>query len=157
MNTIDAICELLSEKRQFFLEYESTTQEMLTCITEKLEALLAKRSSIITEINNADRRIELAAMQWDKGDLLMSAVKLAGSQNDYPSDIRNVYAASAAVRAVVARLGDIEIQVGIRLRVEQKKILNSIRSTNRGVSAKASKFMSMTENNIYMPKDRGKA
>ncbi len=157
MNEIDKICELLCEKLRLFLEFEECTAGMVSCNSEKLDAGLQKRNRLIFDINNIDRQIEIEADKSNRGDIIMRAVKMKDDQSEYPEDIRYIYNGAASVRSVMTRLADIEVQVGIRLRVEQKNILNQIRSANKGVSAQASKFISMTKNQIHMPTDRGKA
>jgi hypothetical protein len=137
---LHAIIQLLSQKRRLVLDFEATTQEMLSCPIEQIEALLSERGRLIMEADGTDDAIELLLDQSDRSGALKDALSGRANRGALDTDLGAVYDAAAAVRAIISRILEAELQLTYRLESEQARLLDSIKDTNRGLSARAARF-----------------
>lgn len=142
MKELTQLLSLLQDKKALFIEFEQCTEEMLTCHTDSLEDILAQREQLIGKIDKLDEAMDRLA---EGSRELQQAVKCQGCPGDFSPETQEVYAAAAQVQAVISRMTEVETQVSLRLRLEQERILERIKSTNRGAGAQAARFLS-TEN-----------
>ena len=131
--------KLLGEKHELFRQYEAVTEQMLTCPIDDLESCVKKRDRLIAGIDRVDAAVGTLVSDA-KSPLLYEAVRGKCDRGDLDDAVGAVYDAAAAVRSVISRLPDVELQVDGRLMREQQCLLELIKSTNRGMEAQASRF-----------------
>ena len=128
--------QILQEKRQLLLHFEEITQQILLCPAEQLEEQVTERQKLIDE--------RLAAFCRDGGEDGAALAALAKNEEIAapPKGAEVLLHEIADIRTVLSRLKESDIQAALRLRVEQERILEQIKETNQGVTAKAAKFYS---------------
>ena len=140
MVDLDKMLELLEEKRQLLLAFEAVTQGMLTCPEEQLKGrqrLLERLRELETEL------AELCSRAGEDGALARAAAQAKAEPSALPEELGPVYRAAMEAQAVLSRLPESEVQAIMRLRLEQERILEQIKSTNQGSAAKAARFYSV--------------
>ena len=134
--------QILQEKRQLLLHFEEITQQILLCPAEQLEEQVTERQKLIDLIDKLDER--LAAFCRDGGEDGAALAALAKNEEIAapPKGAEVLLHEIADIRTVLSRLKESDIQAALRLRVEQERIIEQIKETNQGVTAKAAKFYS---------------
>lgn len=136
---MDAVVQCLQQKKDRLLAFERLTEQMLDCPAGDLDGLVRERERLIFEIGRLD---EKADSLCGEDAALRAAARALGNRGDLEEALWPVYDAAMAVRTVLSRLPETDMQAAIRLRLELKNALERIKSTNRGVGAKASRFFS---------------
>ena len=72
-----------------------------------------------------------------------AAAQAKAEPSALPEELGPVYRAAMEAQAVLSRLPESEVQAIMRLRPEQERILEQIKSTNQGSAAKAARFYSV--------------
>ena len=142
MEETQRILELLEQKKALFIRFERHTEEMLTCPAEELEELVARREQLITQIDALDRAVRDAAAGSPLAPDILRAVQNQGDRGDLRREVLPLYDAAAGIRTVACRLMETEAQASVRLRLEQERILELIKSANRGAEGQAARFLS---------------
>lgn len=136
----NAVIECLRQKKEQFLVFERLTEQMLGCQTEELEGLVQERDKVIFEVDRLDERISNLC---EEDAALAGAARADGNRGELDERLLAVFDAAMEARSVLSRLPETDLQAAIRLRLELKAALERIKDTNRGASAKASRFFSM--------------
>lgn len=142
MDILHAVQELLYKKQSEMLAFEEVTQNMLTCTREKLIESMQEREEIIKRVDQIDAEIKKYCEQSTDKEHLEKIVNNSADQAALSEEEKNLYRAAQQVQAVFSRLEESDLQAAMRLRLEQELILEQIKSTNQGNSAKASRFFS---------------
>lgn len=142
MNETIQITQLLAQKQELFLQFAHCTEAMLTCPREQLEEQLARREELMGEIDALDREVDRLARQSGQEEQILGAVRGSADWDSLPPQLRPVYEGAAAVRTVVSRLAETEAQAGVRMVLEQERILEQIKASSRSGAAQAARFLS---------------
>ncbi len=144
MVDLDKMLELLEEKRQLLLAFEAVTQVMLTCQEEQLGEQLKGRQRLLERLRELETELaELCSRAGEDGALARAAAQAKAEPSALPEELGPVYRAAMEAQAVLSRLPESEVQAIMRLRLEQERILEQIKSTNQGSAAKAARFYSV--------------
>lgn len=137
---------LLQKKKYFLSEFEAATQEMLLCPTVNLERFVQRRQECIEEIKCLDERLKFLCGESDEGENIW-CVLMGNADIERSSDeIQPLVSEVLAIRTILCRIRESDLQAHERLVIEQEKILDQIKATNNGIGAKAARFSSMAGN-----------
>lgn len=140
MNHLSEITGLLNTKHRLMLDFERVTEEMLSCSFDEIEPLLTERGRIILEADGLDDKIELTTDKSGSAAHIKAALSGSAERGELDIMFGELYDAAGAVRSVVLRALETELQLEGRLKGEQERLLKTIRDTNRGLSARAARF-----------------
>ena len=149
---VSKILPLLNEKESLFRLFETHTENMLDCSSELLKDNIDMREGLIEKIDELDFKIKSITDELEDGEIIQSAIKGRIDYSDLPEYVIPVFETAAKIRSIISRLPEVEIQVSMRLRVEQEHLLNLIKLNNKGVSAQAAKFYSGSDSEIQKSK-----
>jgi len=145
MNEIKVTMDLLHQKKELFLSYEQTTNQMLDCDIEEMEIFFNRREELIEKIDAINAKIAQAAEQ-DTSSVLLQAIKNKCARNDLPEHLLCVFDLSQTVFSVINRISNIEPQIMARLMQSKTELENLIKSTNN--TPKIAKYLN-TVNPTY--------
>lgn len=137
--------QILQEKQQLLQLFEEETQEMLTCPSELLEEQVRERQKLISLIENLDQKLDTLIRHSQDAESIRKAVSGRCSCESLPEDMEPICSAAIQVRAILSRIRESDLQAALRLRLEQERILERIKSANQGVGAKAARFYSTAD------------
>lgn len=141
MNLIQAICDLIAEKKRAFIEYENHTQSILSCELEEIEAHVQRRQELVEQVQEADRKLEeLCRSNPIDGSLMLQAIQNKCDRAELPPQQLCIFDAAQEVFSVINRILNIETQASDRIHREQDALLQKIRETNNGTPAQAAKY-----------------
>ena len=141
MTDISKIYDLISEKKNCLLEFENYTEKMLVCTSEELNILVGNREIAIEKMKNIDEEIQEICKNSEKNEILLKILFGKISAQDIPSEFVEIYDKNMQIRAVASRIKETDIQAMNRIKIEQEKALEKIKSMNQGSEAKAAKFV----------------
>lgn len=141
MTDISKICDLLNQKKDYILEFESDTQKILVCTYDELNKLVDKREVSIEKMKNIDLEIQEICGNSEKNEILNRILYGKISAEDIPQEFEEVYEKNMQIRAVASRIKESDIQAVNRIKIEQERALEKIKSMNQGSEAKAAKFV----------------
>lgn len=137
--------QLLQEKQNLLLCFEEVTQNMLHCPTEELESQVQERQQIVHLVDALDEKLCALCKDTPQGQAVLQALKGQCEPDELPEEVLGIYDDAMRVRAILSRLQESDIQAALRLRVEQERILDQIKATNQGLTAKAARFYSVAD------------
>lgn len=140
MDILHAVQELLLKKQQEILSFEEVTQNMLSCVSEKLTECMQQREDIIQCIDKIDAEIEQYCSQYADRERFLKIIHGSADETDLSSQEAELLCIAKGIRAVFSRLEESDLQAALRLRLEEEQILEQIKSTNQGSTAKAARF-----------------
>lgn len=144
MGKLDRVGGILTEELEVLIAFEAATQRMLTCDTERLEEEMRQRERLIQRLQRLDGELaELCGEAGEEGEAVFAAARGQGEPDTMPGELLEIYNQALALRAVLARLPESEMQALMRLRLEQEKVLMKIKAANQGGTAKAARFFSV--------------
>ena len=142
MDGASELQERLQQKEACLIRFEQVTQQMLDCPIEQLEGLVLERQRQIDRVNQLDQEIDNLCQQADEVALLQDVLQGRADVGRIPDHLKIVYQLVLRIRTVLSRVQESDLQAGIRLRIEQERILDRIKATNQGTRAKAARFFS---------------
>lgn len=132
--------QLLQEKQKLLLSFEEATQNMLHCPMEELENLVQERQKLIDSVDKLDEKLCALCRDTPQGQAVLQVLAGQGSPESIPKEVQELYDDAMRIRTILSRLQESDIQAALRLRVEQERILEQIKATNQGLTAKAARF-----------------
>ena len=136
------IQQLLQEKLQLLLCFETETQKMLLCAPERLAEQVSERQKLIDRIDRIDERLKILCEESADGRALFVFLSGEGECKQLGDGVQALGGDIRSIRSILSRLKESDMQAHIRLRVEKEKILEQIKETNQGATAKAARFYS---------------
>ncbi len=140
MSQISEILKVLQEKRQILLQFEQATEEMLQCPMEELGDFVKERQKLVDRLKKLEERAELFWKETPGRECLTDVLQGEREASALPEELLEIYGEELQIRAIFSRLRECEPQAALRMRVEQKRVLEKIKSVNKGNSAKAARF-----------------
>ena len=156
MTDISKIYDLISEKKNCLLEFENCTEKMLVCTSEELNSLVGNRDIAIEKMKNIDEEIQEICRNSEKNEILLKILFGKISAQDVPSEFAEIYDKNMQIRAAASRIKETDIQAMNRIKIEQEKALEKIKSMNKGSEAKAAKFVMSGSASKVFPSRLGK-
>lgn len=141
MNAIKELCELLTQKRDRFMQYEKETAALLTCDIQQLKMQIKVRQKIADEIDQIDESIAAKLQEHNKMQKqIKDAMSNRCARQKLPVEFQPVFDLAQQTFAVIHRVGRMESNAQDRIKHEQVVILGKIKQLNRSSTAKASKY-----------------
>lgn len=138
---LEQVLDILEEKRRLLLGFEEVTQRMLTCGTEQLEKEMGERQRLLEAVQKQERELEeLCSGAGPEGEALLEVARGQGEVSQLSGEMLRVYEKAMELRAVLSRFPESEVQAMMRLRLEQEKLLEKIKTANQRGAAKAARF-----------------
>lgn len=112
METYKELLELLREKKERFLEYESVTRRMQEADADHVDTItdaIGRRQSLIWQIDTLDDRIVTLCRELPQGELVYEACKNRCDISSLNQEQREVYKAGQEIFLVIGRIKEEEI------------------------------------------------
>lgn len=126
-NSIEMICDCLTQKKMLFEQYAAHTDQMAVCEIDQLEYYITQRAQLAIEIDQLNTEIATICESDVEQDMLSAAVQNHGNYGDLQAHIRPVYDAAAQVFALINRIYNKETEVRARLESERDQLRDKIK------------------------------
>lgn len=140
MGELSKITGMMAQKSRLLASVEEATQEMITCPSERLEALMTQRDKRVGELQKVDKEMTALCQEREDGGAILDAAQGRGDTGAYPE----IQEEAQRQRAIFRRLRESELQAVLRLKQEQLEILEKIKTAGQSGAAKAARFYSLT-------------
>ena len=138
MGQTKQLLELMERKRTLFERYKKASEALLTCDIENgMDYCMAQREQLIDEINRVDN--ETARLCGDDR-LSLEASRARCDWGELPEELRPVFDAARRIIALAAQVQRMEPQIVTRMRKEQDRLEEKIRSINKSQASQASRY-----------------
>lgn len=129
--------ELLADKRDAFLEYETHTNEILVSDPDAIEEHMRHRERLIKHIDILDKQLKELASQDQE---LYKALRCKGDRQALSDSLGAVYDSAQQVYAVVDRIFQAEPSALAHVQAQREILLQKIAEHNQSNDAIATKF-----------------
>lgn len=138
------VIELITAKKNCFLEYEALTQKLLDCSVEEIEALVDGRAELIAKVDELNEKIAQLCDQHDDSPMLREAIKNSCAYGELGSELRAVFTHSQEVYGVINRIQNIDPLAASRMESLKREMLENIAVANTNKDANLQRYLSNT-------------
>ncbi len=144
---IEKICGLLDIIKEYLLEFEKETIEIITCDSESIEGHSQNRVTITEKMDVVFKQIDEICKDMERGAEIRKIIKNVALFTSVDPELEPVFFKAQNIFSLLSRIKDSDIQAYGRVNLERDALLKKIREMNSGQEAKAAKFKIGTDTN----------
>ena len=144
---IEKICGLLDKIKDYLLEFEKETIEIITCDSEAIEEHSQNRVTITEKMDSVFKVIDEICKDMERGGEIRKIIRNVADFTTVDPELEPGFFKAQSIFSLLSRLKDSDVQAFSRVNIEKDMLLKKIREMNTGQEAKAAKFKIGTDTN----------